>query len=196
MRIEARHPRLIPGPAQFQRGGLASSVVSNEVFDAVRTVLAVREFDGRPVPEETQARILEAARLTASAGNRQPWHFVAVTDPGTLAELGRLVRTGPYIAQAPMAVVVGYESEAYLAVSDASRAIQSMVLTAWGEGVGSNWAGFGKLEAVRDLVHMPTGLDVLAVVAFGYPRRALGKGIKKRKPAAEVISRERYGTMS
>ncbi len=28
------------------------------------------------------------------------------------------------------------------AVSDASRAIQSMILTAWSEGIASNWAGF------------------------------------------------------
>jgi nitroreductase len=183
----------MPDPAPSPCAGLASRVVSNEVFDTVRTVLAVREFEGRPVSEETQARIVEAARLTASAGNRQPWHFVVVTDPETLGELGNLVPTGPYIAQAPMAVVVAYEKETYLAVSDASRAIQSMVLTAWGEGIGSNWAGFGKLEAVRDRVHMPTSLEVLAVVAFGYPKRALGKGIKKRKPAVEVISWEQYG---
>jgi nitroreductase len=176
------------------RAGVASRVVSNEVFEAVRTVLAVREFQGRPVPEETQARIVEAARLTASAGNRQPWHFVVVTEPARLRELGKLVRTGPYIAEAPMAIAVAYEKETYLAVSDASRAIQSMVLTAWGEGIGSNWAGFSKLEAVRDLVHMPASLEVLAVVAFGYPKRLLGKGIKKRKPASEVISREQYGT--
>ena len=168
--------------------------MSNEVFDTVRTVLAVREFEERPVPEDAKARIVEAARLTASAGNRQPWHFVVVTDPATLRELGNLVRTGPYIAQAPMAVVVAYERETYLAVSDASRAIQSMVLTAWGEGVGSNWAGFGKLEAVRDLMHVPTSLEVLAVVAFGYPKRVLGKGIKKRKAAVDVISLEQYGS--
>jgi hypothetical protein len=35
---------------------------------------------------------------------------------------------------------------------------------------------------------------VLAVVPFGYPTRAIGKGKKKRKPLAEVASAERFGT--
>jgi len=34
----------------------------------------------------------------------------------------------------------------------------------------------------------------LAVVPFGYPKRKLGKGKKKRKPLAEVASAERFGT--
>ncbi len=51
-----------------------------EVFDAVRTVLAVREFQDKPVPPDAARRIVEAAWLTGSAANRQPWHFIAVDD--------------------------------------------------------------------------------------------------------------------
>ncbi len=43
-----------------------------------------------------------------------------------------------FIAQAAMAVVVLVERTPY-AISDASRAIQSMVLSAWSAGIGSNW---------------------------------------------------------
>ncbi len=46
-----------------------------EVFEAVRTVLAVREFQDKPVPPDAARRIGEAAHLTGSASNRQPWHF-------------------------------------------------------------------------------------------------------------------------
>jgi hypothetical protein len=31
------------------------------------------------------------------------------------------------------------------------------------------------------------------VVPFGYPKRALGRGKKKRKPLAEVVSSEQFG---
>jgi len=34
---------------------------------------------------------------------------------------------------------------------------------------------------------------VLAVVPFGYPVKKIGRGRKNRKPAAEVIQREKYG---
>jgi hypothetical protein len=47
---------------------------------------------------------------------------------------------------------------------------------------------------VRKHVGLPTSYDVLAVVPFGYPKRALGKGRKRRKPLAQVASAERFGT--
>ena len=51
-----------------------------DVFDAVRTVLAVRAYEDRPVPDDLVRRIVESGRLTASSMNRQPWHFIVVQD--------------------------------------------------------------------------------------------------------------------
>jgi len=167
--------------------------MTNPVFEAVRTVLAVREFEDKPIPDAVLRRIVEAAHLSASASNLQPWHFVLVTQRDSLRELGRLVAHGPYIAGASAAVVVAYEKKNHLAISDASRAIQSMILVAWGDGVGSNWTGFGQLEGVHQKVGLPDSYEVLAVVPFGYPKRKLGLGRKKRKPLAEVVSAERFG---
>jgi nitroreductase len=165
----------------------------NAVFEAVRTVLAVREYQDRPIPDDVLQRIAEAGRLTASASNRQPWHFVFVTDRQSLEELGRLVRTGPYIAAAAAAAVVAGERGNPIAVSDVSRAVQSMILTAWADGVGSNWTGFTGLDAVREHVGLPDNYNVFAVLPFGYPKRKLGRGLKNRKPAREVLSLERFG---
>ncbi|MGA8016454.1 MAG: nitroreductase family protein [Candidatus Dormiibacterota bacterium] len=172
----------------------AERSTSRTVFDTVRTVLAIREYQDRKVTAEIVERIVEAGRLTASSRNLQPWHFVVVHEPDSLRELGRLVRTGPYIAQAAFAVVAAYERISPFGVSDLSRAIQSMILTAWEQGVGSNWTGFGGLEDVRRHVGLDQSYEVLAVLPFGYPARRVGLGKKKRKPAAEVISAERAGT--
>lgn len=163
-----------------------------EVFDAVRTVLAVREFQDKPVPPDAARRSVEAARLTGSAANCQPWHFIAVDDGDTLRQLGGTAKSGPYIAGAPFAVVVCIEDTDF-AVSDASRAVQSMVLTAWSEGIGSNWAGFGGLEGAKPILGIPDNLDVLCIVPFGYPARPVGKGKKQRKAFAQVASRNRFG---
>ncbi len=137
-------------------------------------------------------RVVEAGRLTASSMNGQPWHFIVVEDRDTLRQLGALASTGPYIAEASLAIVVAME-ESRFAVSDASRAVQSMVLNAWSEGVGSNWVGFGGLEEVRPLLGIPDELDVLAILPFGYPAQPAGKGEKERKPLGQVASRGRYG---
>lgn len=124
--------------------------------------------------------------------NCQPWHFIVVEDRETLSQMGALARSGPYIAQAPLAIVVTIEKTQY-AVSDASRAIQSMVLTAWAAGVGSNWVGFLGLSEVKSLLDIPTELDLLAILPFGYPTRHIGQGQKKRKSLSEVTHQERFG---
>jgi nitroreductase len=59
--------------------------------------------------------------------------------------------------------------------------------------VGSNWVGFGGLERVKAVLDIPADLDVLAILPFGYPARAVGRGTKQRKPLREVAHLERFG---
>jgi nitroreductase len=166
-----------------------------DAFEAVRTVLAVRQFQDKPVPPEVVERIVDAAHLTASSRNGQPWHFVVVQDRDKLQRIAPLARTGPYIAEAPVAVAVAYDKASQFGVSDTSRAIQSMVLAAWADGVGSNWVGFdGTLGDVNAELALPDNLQLVGVVPFGYPVKKLGKGKKNRKPIGEVVHRERFGT--
>src|SRR5437588_3847278 len=163
-----------------------------ETFEAITTVLAVRQFKDTPIPDPIVRHILEAGRLTASGGNSQAWHFIVVRDKQTLRQLGQLVRTGPYIAQAPLAIVVAMD-QSPIAVSDGSRAIQDMLLAAWSQGVGSNWVGFNNLPQVNPVLGIPENVSVLAIVPFGYPADAVGKGRKNRKPPGEVAYIERWG---
>src|SRR5437899_2575201 len=191
-------PYLAPGRFAWYDGlikGIKESrkeVVSMETFDAIRTVLAVRRFKDTPIPEPIVRQIVEAGRLTASGGNSQLWHFIVVRDKETLRRLGQLARTGPYIPQAPLAIVVAMDPGP-LAVSDGSRAIQDMILAAWSQGVGSNWVGFNNLPQVNPVLGIPQEVSVLAIVPFGYPAQAVGKGQKKRKPLGEVAYNERWG---
>lgn len=163
-----------------------------DVYEAIRTVLAVREYQAKEVPAEVVGRIVEAGRLTASSQNGQPWHFIVVRERRMLERLGAVARSGRYTAQASFAVVVAIDRTRF-AVSDGSRAIQSMVLAAWGEGVGSNWVGFMGPEEVKPLLGIPAGVDVLAILPFGYPLTAKTRGKKLRKPVSEVAHGERWG---
>lgn len=164
-----------------------------EVYEAVRTVLAIREFRKDPVLDAVLHRIVEAARLTASSMNGQPWTFVVVKNRQVLSELGSLVSSGSYTGQAAFAVVVAVVKTSPFGVSDASRAIQSMVLTAWAEGVGSNWTGWVGMTSVATLLGIPETLDVIAVVPFGYPTQIRIKGKKRRKGLSEVAYLDRFG---
>ena len=163
-----------------------------DVFEAIRTMQAVRQYQDRPVSEDVLRQVLEAGRLTASGMNAQPWHFIVVQDPETLRQLGALAKSGPYIAGAPVAIAVAVD-RSRLAVFDASRAIHAMVLTDWAAGVGGNWVGFGGLDEAKQLLGIPEELNLLTILPLGYPAAALGRGKKERKPLAEIASRERYG---
>lgn len=162
------------------------------VDEAIQTLLAVRDYEARAIPPEAIRRILEAGRMTASASNTQPWHFIVVEDRESLRRLGELAPTGPYVADAAMAIAVVVPHKV-IAVSDASRAIQSMMLTAWSEGIGSNWVGFRGMDEIEELLEVPDDLDILAILPFGYPASPVGKGRKQRKALPEVASRERFG---
>jgi nitroreductase len=164
-----------------------------DVFDTVRTLLAVRSYQDVRVPGEVVHRILEAGRLTASASNKQPWHFVVVQDPETIQRLGEAMpRNAPYVAGAPLAIVIVVEKTRFSEM-DAARAIQSMLLTAWSEGVGGNWTGGpSTLEPVKPILGIPEEMEAVAVLPFGYPADHVGQGRKNRKPLAEVAHRERW----
>ena len=164
-----------------------------ETFHAIRTLLAVRKYQPRAIPNEVLRRVVEAGWLTGSSKNLQPWHFVVVRNPETLKSLGGMAVSGPYIAQAPLAIAVSHERDSIFGVSDASRAVQSMMLAAWEDGVGSNWVGFSNLAKPAALLGIPESHSLMAILSFGYPVDKIGRGKKQRKPLGEIASDERFG---
>lgn len=72
-----------------------------ELYEAMRTTHAVRDFTDDPLPDEILARILDNARFAPSGGNRQGGHVVVVRSEETRERLVELTATGArrYIAQ-------------------------------------------------------------------------------------------------
>ena len=64
-----------------------------DVFETAKTVLATRSYQAKPIPADVVHRIVEAAWLTGSSINGQPWHFIVVEDRDTLKQLAALART-------------------------------------------------------------------------------------------------------
>lgn len=167
--------------------------VKMDIFDTVKTMLAVRGYKADPIPGEIVSRIVEAGRLTASAMNRQHWDFVVVQDRQALQQLGKLASTGPYIAQAPLAIAVAVP-DSILGHIDGARAVQDMMLVGWEAGVGSNWVGNVNTAEIKKLLNIPEDKMVLTIIPFGYPAEEIGRGVKDRKPLSEVAHAGRYGT--
>lgn len=62
-----------------------------ELFEAMRTTFAARQFTNDPVPDEILYRILDHARFAPSGGNRQGWKVIVVRDQAKRDALGPLI---------------------------------------------------------------------------------------------------------
>jgi nitroreductase len=63
-----------------------------DIYEALYTTRMMRRMRKDPIPIETQGRILDAAIRAPNGGNAQRWHFLAVDDRATKAELAELYR--------------------------------------------------------------------------------------------------------
>ena len=72
------------------------------LLDGIRTTRAIRRLKPDPVPHELIRTVCEAGTFAPSGGNRQPWQFIAVTEPERRAWVAERYRAAfrAYIAPA------------------------------------------------------------------------------------------------
>jgi nitroreductase len=61
-----------------------------DLYEAMRSTFAAREFTDDPLPDEILWRVLDNARFAPSGGNRQGWRVIVVRDPATREALAAL----------------------------------------------------------------------------------------------------------
>ena len=165
-----------------------------DVYECLKGRRTVRRFQQVPVPDEVVTRILEAARWAPSSRNQQPWHLVVVRDVEMLAKIGRIAGTGSFIAEAPVAIGLVMDN-ADSPELDAGRALQQMEIMAWSEGLGTCYVTFtsGEREQVIGLLGIPSGMELITVMPFGFRAEDLrGRGVP-RKPLSQMAHGERFG---
>jgi nitroreductase len=170
-----------------------------DVFEAIRTRRSIRIY------EDKLRMVLEAARLAPSAGNRQPWRFIVVTDPrvrdGIKSAKERRMPpppqgvpkrlfTGP-LETAPVLVVgcavpgESFPGTDFLKI-DVAIALQNLVLAAWEQGLGTCWIGVFHEEEVKKVLGLPGDMRVVAIVALGYPAEKK-EPVTDRRPLEEIV---------
>jgi nitroreductase len=60
------------------------------IYEAMKTLKAVRKLRPDPIPDDVMHRVLEAATWAPTGGNRQPWRIVLVKDRAKKQRLGEL----------------------------------------------------------------------------------------------------------
>ncbi len=172
----------------------------NDFLSLAKARYAVRTYLPRPVEEEKLERILEVGRVSPTAKNNQPYRFLVVRSPEGLAKLGQSTNVKGY----PLAIIVcGVASEAWVRPFDAKNTFDTdtaiaathMLLEATDQGLGSCWINYFDPAVIRDLFHMPEGVEPVHVLAMGYAAgepKSPDRHAKTRKPLAEIVVEESF----
>jgi len=162
-----------------------------EPYELVTGLRAIRSFRDEPLLPDDLGAILEAARWTGSAKNRQNWSFIVIQDPEQRTRLAACGDHTDPIRNAPVAIVVVAEPGGY--EFDMGRVAQNIMLAASAIGVASCPITLHRGEAAVRLLGVGDGRSCRFAVALGYPAKdAAPAKFGGRKPLDELVHWERY----
>lgn len=119
--------------------------------------------------------------------NRQPWHFVVVSDPKLKQGLSEGGRWRSFIKDSAV-TIVGCSTRGRGPAIDTAIAMENMVIAAWALGVGSCWVGDFDSKRVKQLLAIPEELNVVALLPLGYPAEQQFEYVPRdRKPLEEMV---------
>ncbi len=165
----------------------------------LRRVRAVRTFRPDPIPDGLLTKILEVARWTGSASNRQPWTFVVVRDPSTLSAIAAASPNVRHVAGAAAAIVIVMDGGMpEIETFDEGRVTERILVAATALGLASaiGWIMQAGAATVGALLGVPEGRRARTLVSLGYPTeegsRPKSAPGAARRPLAEMVRFERF----
>lgn len=168
------------------------------VTEAIRERRSVRRFAAEDVSDATLSKLLEAACLAPSAGNRQPWFFYVVKAPQVREDLAKAAFGQSFLKEAPVDIVVCAEPERSAArygergallycLQDTAAAVQNILLMADGLGLSTCWVGAFDEKAVSQILEIPLGRRPVAIVPVGYSSLVAPPKPPARRALDEVV---------
>ena len=169
----------------------------------LRGLRAVRRFARDPLPRHVVDDVLEVARWTGSASNRQPWELILVREKEVLRAIGGLSGASGlrHVAEAAVAVVLVPNGR--LTDFDEGRWTERVMLAAAAHGLGAGIARVPDEHSVNvaHILGVPADRAVRTMVSLGYPadarahlvsvERDTEAGLARlaigRKPLAELL---------
>jgi nitroreductase len=161
-----------------------------DALEAIRQRRSVRAYTGESIPREDLLTIVDAGRLAATGGNRQPWEFIVVTDREIIEQL-TVAAQWMEKAGAIVAVVMDESSRWWL--EDGSAAIENMLLAGTALGYGSCWLEGWTLRLEDDLkaiLDVSKDKRLLTLIPFGVP---VEWPTKEKKSLDEILYWQKYG---
>jgi nitroreductase len=168
-----------------------------DTYQTIISLRAVRQFDlARPIEDETLHRILQAARMSGSSKDSQPWWFIVIQDRAILLALSKTGDYAQHLSGATTAIAIVFDPQFYRGEFDSGRAAQNMMLAAWNEGIGSCIASMHRELDAKAVLDVPENLRLQHIISFGYPLPVdQGTAVvrkRSRKPLTEVVMSEKW----
>jgi len=181
----------------------ADAAVPGATRDAIEVIHArtsVREYADKPVPADMLTTLVKAGMAAPTAGNRQPWYFVVVTDRAMLDKLGEHPHGGMLKTAGAAIAVIGAPEEGLrgasgeMWVQDCSAATENILVAVEALGLGAVWLGVypvpERMAAVSEALGIPEGYTPLSLISIGWPQN---KPAPKDKYKPEKIYHDKWG---
>lgn len=177
---------------------------TQDFFQVIQKRRSIRRYKSYKIPDSDFEKILQAARLAPSTNNSQPWRFIVVKDPQTIALLGQPSQQR-FIANANAIIVVLGEQQSSCCsgnrarwhINDAMIATDHLVLAATALGYGTCWIASYEsrsiefIQQVKTELEIPEKTDIVVLIALGVPDE--NPSARPRKPIKEIIFDGKYG---
>jgi len=146
-----------------------------EVEEAIKKRRSLRGFEKFEVTEEILKSLKEAAKLSPSCFNNQPWRYVFVTEEEKLNELHESLTSGNYWAKnASILVALTSKKDLDCMIKgrnyyqfDCGLSASLLILRAWDLGlVAHPMAGYSPSKA-KEILNIPDDLEVITLIAIG-----------------------------
>jgi nitroreductase len=148
-----------------------------EVQEALLNRRSIRKYKDQKISKFEMDRILKAAMYAPSAINLQAWHFIVIDDKAILIETIKSISYAEMLRQSAAAILVCGDSsieknESWL-LQNCSAAIQNILLSAQGLGIGSCWIAIHGMDDVYKKVKtqykLPENIVPVSLISLGYP---------------------------
>jgi nitroreductase len=146
-----------------------------ELMSIIQNRHSIRKYKPDPISQNDLNMILEAARLAPSCGNQQCWKFIVVTNEYLKRTIGKICSLN-WLAQAP-AIIVGCADPSKSGVKgdqeyymlDIGISLEHLILAATNLGLGTCWVGVFNERLLKQTLHVPKNIRVVALTPLGYP---------------------------
>ena len=169
-----------------------------DVLEAIKKRRSIRSYLDTPVEQEKIDQILEAARLSPSAVNFQPWAFIVVKDPACKERL-IAAYSRSWFAKAPVIIVTcatpdkawkRSDGEEFWKI-DAAIAHQNLILEATALGLGTCWIGAFDEAKAKEALGIPANVRVVAMTPLGYAAEHPTQA-SDRKATEEIVHHDKW----